>query len=69
MILTTTQESKDTVDVNNQSAVVAPLTDHSGLGFHFNVDYRHSGQDIEKHDDYYDNKHSLTLENYFYINI
>ena len=50
ILIITTQESKDTVDVNNQSVVVAPLTDHSGLGFHFNVDYRHSGQDIEKHD-------------------
>ena len=28
--------------------MVAPLTDHSGLGFHFNVDYRHSAHDEGK---------------------
>ena len=28
--------------------VVAPLTDQGGLGFHFNVDYRHSAHDEGK---------------------
>ena len=28
--------------------LVAPLTDHGGLGFHFNVDYRHSAHDEGK---------------------
>ena len=37
-----------TLQTGRLRVLVGPLTDHGGLGFHFNVDYRNSAHDEGK---------------------